>query len=134
MDYSIAKEKAVRYIGISKKTEIEVIKKLKGLEVDSLAISKIIDEIKELGYLDDEGYVRSFVKQNEKLAKYSVYEIEQKLLQKGIKRSIMEEELQKLKDTDYEVKIVEHLLETKLASYDNMKAAEYLYRRGFRKI
>lgn len=134
MDYSGAKERAVRYIGISKKTASEVIKKLESLRVDSLAISKIIKELLELKYLDDLEYVKAFIRQNIKTNKYSIYEIEQKLLQKGIERGIMDEEIQKLKDTNYEQKVVEYLLETKLKDYDDMKAANYIYRRGFKKI
>jgi len=134
MDYNVAKEKAVRYIGISKKTTAEVIKKLKSLGVDSLAISKIIKEITELEYLNDSEYVAAYIRQSQRMQKYSIYELEQKLLQKGIKGCIMEEKLQELQDSNYEELIVERLLETKLKDYDNMKAANYIYRRGFKKI
>lgn len=134
MDYITAKEKAVKYIGISKKTKMEVIKKLKSLDVDSLTISKIICELEKMGYINEEEYVRAYVRQNIKAQKYSIYEIEQKLLQKGIKKCIIELELDKLKDSDYEPLVVERLLESKLKKTEDMKAANYLYRRGFRKI
>lgn len=134
MDYITAKEKAVKYIGISKKTKMEVIKKLKSLDVDSLTISKIIGELDKMGYINEEEYVRAYVRQNIKAQKYSIYEIEQKLLQKGIKKCIIELELDKLKDSDYEPLVVERLLESKLKKTEDMKAANYLYRRGFRKI
>lgn len=134
MDYILAKEKAVRYIGISKKTISEVIKKLKSLEIDSLSISKIISELIELGYLNDTEYAKLYIRQNLKTQKYSIYEISHKLLQKGIKECIIEEEIKEIYNSDYEQKVVEHLLETKLKNYEDMKAANYLYRRGFRKI
>ena len=134
MEYSVAKEKAVKYIGISKKTTSEVIKKLKSLGVDSLTIPKIILDISALGYLDDKQYAKLYIRQNENMKKYSIYEIEQKLLQKGIKRCIIEEEIQDIKSSDYEESIVEHLLESKLKNYDDMKAANYIFRRGFKKI
>lgn len=134
MDYITAKEKAVKYIGISKKTKMEVIKKLKSLDVDSLTISKIIGELDKMGYINEEEYVRAYVRQNIKAQKYSIYEIEQKLLQKGIKKCIIELELDKLKDSDYEPLVVERLLESKLKKTEDMKAANYLYRRGFGKI
>ena len=119
---------------LSKKTTAEVIKKLKSLGVDSLAISKIIKEITELEYLNDSEYVAAYIRQSQRMQKYSIYELEQKLLQKGIKGCIMEEKLQELQDSNYEELIVERLLETKLKDYDNMKAANYIYRRGFKKI
>ncbi len=131
MDYIVAKEKAIKYIGISKKTEYEVAKKLKSLEVDSLMISKVIDYLKELGYINDLDYVKSYIRQNEKMLKYSKYELKQKLLQKGIKASIIDSEFETNLTSDYETNVINKLLSSKLKSYDDIKIKEYLYRRGF---
>ena len=132
MDYIIAKEKAIKYIGISKKTEYEVCKKLKSLSVDSLTISKVINYLKELGYINDAGYVKSYIRQNEKMLKYSIYELKQKLLQKGIKTSIIDSEFESNLDNSYEIGVIEKLLSSKLKGYDEIKKREYLYRRGFK--
>ena len=128
----IAREKAIKYIGISKKTEYEVRQKLKRLQVTSSVIDEEINYLKELGYIDDRDYARSFVKQCYKLMQYSIYEIKNKLLQKGINASIIEEELELLKDSDYELNTVEKLKNGKLKSYDEEKMKAYLYRRGFK--
>lgn len=128
----IAREKAIKYIGISKKTEYEVRQKLKRLQVTSSVIDEEINYLKELGYIDDKDYARSFVKQCYKMMQYSIYEIKNKLLQKGINASIIEEELELLKDSDYELNTVEKLKNGKLKSYDDEKTKAYLYRRGFR--
>ena len=90
MDYINAKEKAIKYIGISKKTSHEVAKKLKMIGVEEEIITKVIEYLEELGYIDDIDYVKSYIRQNIKMLKYSVYELKQKLLQKGIKASIIE--------------------------------------------
>ena len=127
-----ARDKAIRYIGISKKTEYEVRKKLKGLRVASSVIDEEIEYLKELGFLDDKDYVKSFIRQCEKMQNYSIYEITNKLLQKGIKASIMDEEIGLLKETDYEQKVVEKLICGKLKAYDELKQKQYLYRRGFK--
>ena len=127
-----ARDKAIRYIGISKKTEYEVVKKLKGLKVASSVIEQEIEYLKELGFIDDVDYVKSYIKQCEKMLNYSVYEITNKLLQKGIKAGIIEQEIQVLKETDYEDKVIDRLMHGKLKSYDEMKQKNYLYRRGFR--
>lgn len=128
----IAREKAIKYIGISKKTEYEVRQKLKRLQVTSSVIDEEINYLKELGYIDDKDYARSFVKQCYKMMQYSIYEIKNKLLQKGINASIIEEELELLKDSDYELNTVEKLKNGKLKSYDDEKTKAYLYRRGFK--
>ena len=63
---------------------------------------------------------------------YSIYEITNKLLQKGIKASIIDEEIDFLKETGYEERVIEKLINGKLKSYDEVKQKNYLYRRGFR--
>ncbi len=128
----LARDKAIRYIGISKKTEYEVRQKLKGLKITSSVIDEEIEYLKELGYIDDVDYVESYIKQCYKMQNYSIYEITNKLLQKGIKASIIDEEIDSLKESDYEVQVVEKLLNGKLKSYDEIKQKSYLYRRGFR--
>ena len=132
MEYIVAKEKAIKYIGISKKTEFEVNKKLKSLGVDSLTISKVIDYLKELGYIDDLDYVRSYIRQNVKMLKYSKYELKQKLLQKGIKVSIIDLEFENNLPESYESDVTNKLVNGKLKDYEDTKKKEYLYRRGFK--
>ena len=127
-----ARDKAIRYIGISKKTEYEVFKKLKGLKVASSVIEQEIEYLKELGFIDDEDYVRSYIRQCDKMQNYSVYEITNKLLQKGVKASIIEQEIEILKESDYESRVIDKLINGKLKSYDDVKQKNYLYRRGFK--
>ena len=128
----LARDKAIRYIGISKKTEYEVKNKLKGLKIASSVIDEEIEYLKELGYIDDIDYVKSYIKQCYKMQNYSIYEITNKLLQKGVKASIIEQEIDILKETDYEQKVISKLVNGKLKSYDEIKQKNYLYRRGFK--
>lgn len=127
-----ARDKAIKYIGISKKTEYEVAKKLKGLNIAPEVIDEELVYLKELGFIDDIDYVLSYIKQADKMMQYSIYEIKNKLLQKGIKTSIIEENIQVLYDNDYENRTIQKLLTGKLKSYDDMKQKTYLYRRGFK--
>ena len=127
-----ARDKAIKYIGISKKTEHEVKNKLKGLKIASSVIEQEIEYLKELGFIDDIDYAKSYIKQCEKMLNYSIYEITNKLLQKGVKASIIEQEIDVLKETYYEEKVVDKLINGKLKSYDKTKQKNYLYRRGFR--
>ena len=128
----LARDKAIRYIGISKKTEYEVRQKLKGLKITPSVIDEEIEYLKELGFINDIDYVKSFVKQCYKMEQYSIYEIYNKLLQKGLQTSIIEEELELLKDSDYEEQVKEKLINGKLKSYDEENRKAYLYRRGFK--
>lgn len=132
MDKQLLKDKAILYIGISKKTSFEVVKKLKGLKAAPLVIDQIISELEELGYIDDNEYVKAYIRQNIKLKKYSIYEITQKLLQKGVNPSIIDGEIEKLKDSNYESEVIENLFRSKLKSFDKLKQRAYLFRRGFK--
>lgn len=127
-----AREKAIKYIGISKKTEYEVRKKLKGLNIAPEVVDYEIEYLKELGFIDDVDYVSSYLRQANKMLQYSIYEIKNKLLQKGIKSSIIDESLEKLKESNYEKNTIEKLCMGKLKNYDDVKKKAYLYRRGFK--
>lgn len=132
MDCITAKEKAIKYIGISKKTSYEVSKKLKTLGVEEETIHKVIEYLEELGYIDDVDYVEAYVRQNIKMLKYSIYELKQKLLQKGIKASIIETYFESDLPNNYENQVANKLICSKLKDYDEQKRREYLYRRGFK--
>ncbi len=132
MDFEVAKEKAIRYIGISRKTEYEVFQKLKKLKFDDEIINKVIEYIKNLNYLNDHEYVDAYIRQCMRLQNYSIYEIKNKLLQKGIKKDIIDEKIEVLYENDYEKNVVEKLLKGKLKNTDDEKRKAYLYRRGFK--
>lgn len=132
MNYEIAKEKAIKYIGISKKTEFEVYSKLKKIGCDDETAQKVICYIKELGYINDYDYVDAYIRQCMRLFNYSIYEIKNKLLQKGINKYIIEEKLEILYNNGYEGKVLEKLNLGKLKDYDELKKKQYLYRRGFK--
>ena len=116
MDFENAKQKAIKFIGISKKTEYEVKQKLLILGYNQ----EIVD------------IVKSYIKQNERFMKYSIFEITQKLLQKGIKKDIIENEITILEDLEYDNKVYEKLMLTKCKDMEPLRLKQYLYRRGLK--
>lgn len=132
MNFELAKEKAIKYIAISKKTKYEVRVKLQKLGAQESVIEEVIEYLSNLNYLNDDEYVDAYIRQCMRLLNYSIYEIKNKLLQKGIDKYIIEEKLYKLEDTNYEKKLVEKLLNGKLKSQDELKKRQYLYRRGLK--
>ena len=128
MSFEIAKNKAVKYVGISKKTEFEVRKKLSQSNFDEEIIDQVIEYLKELGYIND--YEDAYIRQCMRLLDYSTYEIKNKLLQKGINKYIIEDKIQILQDADYDKKILEKLNSGKCKNMDDIKKKQYLYRRG----
>jgi regulatory protein len=134
MNFEIAKEKAIAYLVRSRKTENEVRLKLKKIGCSSELTDKVIKYILELGYIDDNEYVDAYIRQCMRLPNYSIFEIKNKLLQKGIKKDIIEEKLQFLEESDYEKNIIENLINGKLKNMEELKRKQYLYRRGFKNI
>lgn len=134
MGFEEAKFKAIKYLGISKKTEYEVVLKLRKLDVDEDIILKVIDYLIELGYIDDNDYIESYIRQNVRMQKYSIYEIIEKLKIKGIKPEKIESKIDTLMPSDYEEKIVEKIITIKSKNLDEIKIKQYLYRRGFKNI
>lgn len=132
MEFEEAKQKAIKYIGISKKTEYEVKQKLIRLGYNQDIIDMVISYLLNIGYVNDYDYVEAYLRQNERFLKYSIFEIEQKLLQKGIKKDIIEVKKYILKDIEYDKKLLEKILETKCKDMDELKKKQYLYRRGLK--
>lgn len=134
MSFEVAKEKALRYLVVAKKTEQEVRNKLKKSNFEEDVIDEVVSYLKELGYIDDNEYVDAYIRQCMRLQNYSIFEIKNKLLQKGIKKYIIEEKLEKLSDTKYEQELIKKLLNGKLKNMEELKQKQYLYRRGFKNI
>lgn len=132
MEFENAKQKAIKYIGISKKTEYEVKQKLVKLGYSNEVTNKVISYLLDIGYIDDIDYTRAFIRQNTRFMKYSTFEITQKLLQKGIKKCIIEKEIYVLEQSDYDGKLYEKLISTKCKDMDQLKLKQYLYRRGIK--
>lgn len=134
MNFEQAKEKAVKYLVLTLRTENEVRNKLKRLNVEEDIIEEVINYLKGINYINDSNYIEAYIRQCSKIPKYSKYEIKMKLLQKGIDKSFLEEKLEKYDMQEYERKIIEKLKESKLKDMDQIKQKAYLYRRGFNVI
>ena len=134
MELEIAKQKAIAYLMRSKKTSNEVMLKLRKLGFSNDITQEVISYFTELGYIDDNEYVDAYMRQCMRLQNYSLFEIKNKLLQKGIKKDIIEEKLQVLEDSNYERELVTKLLNGKLKNMEDIKQRQYLFRRGFKNI
>lgn len=87
-----------RYISYKMRTESEVIKKFKVHELAEKYLDLTIDYLKELKYIDDRNYTKLYIEDCINLKRISRKEIYFKLIQKGIDKTIIEEELDKQKE------------------------------------
>ncbi len=134
MSFEVAKEKALRYLVTAKKTEYEVRNKLKKNNFEESIIDDVISYLKDLDYINDNDYIDAYIRQCMRLQNYSIYEIKNKLLQKGIKKDIIDKKLEVLRQSSYEQELVNKLLNSKLKNMEEIKQKQYLYRRGFSNI
>lgn len=132
MSFEVAKNKAIKYVGISRKTEQEVYRKLKTQGFDKDIIMEVIEYLKELGYINDDDYVDAYIRQCMRLLDYSTYEIRQKLLQKGINKYIIDDKVGTLEESDYNDLLLNKLLNGKCKNMDDLKKKQYLFRRGLK--
>ena len=132
MNFEQAKERAVKYLVLALRTEKEVKDKLRKLDVEEDIIDEVCEYLKGLGYINDVYYTEAYLRQCESIPKYSKYEIKMKLIQKGIDKDLATEKIANNLNQNYEVKIVDKLMNGKLKNMEHIKKKAYLYRRGFR--
>ncbi|MDF2520067.1 MAG: recX [Clostridia bacterium] len=135
-----AYKKALNYsltlLGRYSKTEKELARKLKEKEYDSETIDKVINKLKELGYINDEMYVEAFIRSKKSggstVNKKVLYN---KLMQKGIAREIVEKCLNSEEIDEYDIamkaaqKKLKNLKGTEREKKSKLYA--YLYGKGF---
>ena len=124
-----AKRAAARLLSSGRKTVFELKQKLKQKGFDEESIDSAVDMFIKNGFLDDREYAHAYVKDAESFKKYSVRQIKQKLMQKGIDSAIINEVCADLEDTDQLRKLVEREMCPDKKGIENLKRR--LYSKGF---
>ena len=124
------KDSALRIIERSYKTEKEVMDKLRLKGYEDNAINKSIEFLKEYNFINDIKYTKAFIK--DKLNSSGSNKIKYTLIQKGISKELIEEELSNLNE-DNEKKVAIELAKKKFIiirkrETDNYKISGKLYR------
>ena len=89
-EFDNAKTKVLKYICYKKRTEQEIKNKFCKTIEESL-LEDVIEELKEIGYIDDSNYIKRAVNEFMALNNMSIKEIKYKLLSKGIKSNILDD-------------------------------------------
>ena len=127
ISYEAALEKGIFLTSLKDRTKKELYKKLEEKYQNKNSIKKAIKKLEELGYVNDLGYSISYIKNK----KYGKNRITYNLIQKGIKKKIVELAYEELEtEENIDDKRLENLIkknEKKLA-YKNsdLKKEEYL--------
>ena len=131
-EYDKQKTKVLRYLIFKKRTEQEIKMKFKSI-IDEEILKDIIDELKEIGYLNDENYIQKAVNEFMALKNLSIKEIKFKLLGKGISNSLIDDYLSNNMEelSEYERKSAENIVLKKSVNMDEFEIKQYLIKKGY---
>ena len=116
INFQEAKQKAVRYLSLRIRTEKEVRDKLKSEGYDRVCISRVVDELKAIGYINNQLYAQKYVYDRSKLKPMSKKMMKLELMSKGIPEETAEEVLADWKAEDSDV--ARSLVKRKFGKYD----------------
>jgi len=135
INFQEAKSRAVRYLSLRIRTEKEVRDKLRNEGYDRDCISRVIDELKAIGYINNQLYAQKYVYDRSKLKPMSKKMLKLEMMSKGIPEETAEEVLADWKAEDSDV--ARSLVKRKFGKYDlrdekiMKKAYMFLAHRGF---
>ena len=108
--------KSIKYINKRLRSELEIDKYLKKLEVNSKDIKKIINLLYKDGYLNKEVYIKAYINDKYNLSNDGLIKIEKDLVKLGYKR---EDFIKDLNNLDWIIKI-EKLVDKKIRVNHNL--------------
>ena len=117
-EFDKLKTKVLKYILFKKRTENEVRQKF--ISDEGELLNDVIDELKNIGYINDDGYIEKAVKEYMNLKNLSIKEIEYKLISKGLKKDLVDNYIYNNKEMllEYEIKSAKNIIIKKINSQD----------------
>ncbi len=125
------KTKVLKYALYKKRTENEIREKFS--DEDENLLEDVIENLKELNYINDNIYMEKSLQEFIALKSLSIKEVSYKLLQKGIKKSLVDDFIcnNKEKMLEYEIQSAIKLLRKKLQNTELEEAKNFLYKKGY---
>lgn len=128
-----AKTKVLKYIFYKKRTEQEIKNKFKATIEDEL-LNDVIENLKELGYINDVNYIIKAINEFKALNNLSIKEIRYKLMTKGISSNIIEDYISENYESllQYECVSAKKIV-TKKSNLERQDLKNYLIKKGYKK-
>ena len=131
-EFDSVKTKVLKYIMYKKRTEKEVRQKFSS-SVDENLLDEVIENLKELGYINDLRYVERAVNEFVAINTLSIREIEYKLYSKGVNNAIIEQYIQsnieELKE--YEQQCAQKIYYKKQPTMEKEDIINFLRKKGY---
>ena len=121
-EFDNIKTKMLKYIMYKKRTE-----------KDEILLDDVIENLKELGYINDLRYVERAVNEFVAINTLSIREIEYKLYSKGISSNIIEQYINNNLETleEHEQQCAQKIYYKKQASMENDEIVNFLRKKGY---
>lgn len=125
------RNKVLKYIVYKKRSEEEIRQKF--ANEDENMVEDAIEYFKELNYINDYDYVERTIKEFIALKKLSIKEIEYKICQKGVKKTLVDDYICKNKETmlEYEISSAKAIILKKQLNSEEKDIRDYLYKKGY---
>lgn len=133
--YAAARSAAVSFLAMKLRTAYEVSQKLSDMGYGEATIEKVIDNLKEINYIDDYNYACKYISEKSKLKPKSVKLLSMELKQKGITDDIINNTFENFELDEGEVAL--ELLRKRFSKYTVLdekmiqKMKTFLAGRGF---
>jgi regulatory protein len=130
-------QKVLNYISDIMRSEMEVVRYLRDLEVLDEDITSMVERLRELQFVDDQRFADAFVRTKRDTAKKGPLLIEQELFQKGVSKMHIQNAIKQYSE-DMQFEHAIEMIEKKQASYKNeglkkkqQKLMQFVIQRGF---
>lgn len=127
------KTKVLKYIMYKKRTEEEIKRKFANIEETEL-VEDVIEELKEIGYINDSNYIDRAVTEHMNINNLSVKELKYKLMSKGLNINLIEDYVSSKNEelTEYEINSAKNIILKKQSNTEEQDIIQYLIKKGYK--
>lgn len=127
------KTKMLKYIMYKKRTEEEIKRKFVNIE-DSELVEEVMEELKEIGYINDESYIERAVTEHVNINNLSIKELKYKLMSKGLNINLIEDYIVSKSEEmlEYEIESAKTIILKKQNTMEEQEIIQFLLKKGYR--
>lgn len=131
-EYDKEKSKVLKYVLYKKRTKQEIKNKFSS-SIEFEMLNDIIDELEEIGYINDNEYIKRSINDFIKLNNMSLKEVRYKLMIKGISNDLIDDYMQENEEKmeHYEIESAKKIIIKKQNQMQEEEIIKYLLKKGY---
>ena len=131
-EYDKEKSKVLKYVLYKKRTKQEIKNKFSS-SIEFEMLNDIIDELEEIGYINDNEYIKRSINDFIKLNNMSLKEVRYKLMAKGISNDLIDDYMQENAEMleNYEIESAKKIIIKKQNQMQEEEIIKYLLKKGY---